>query len=59
VTGFSEGVRDFYERHHESAERARARRSYFYSYLTRMLRASIPAGAISVVGSGRAAPAAS
>jgi len=45
VTGFSEGVRDFYERHHESAERARARRPYFYAYLTRLLRACIPPGA--------------
>jgi SAM-dependent methyltransferase len=45
VTGVGEGVRDFYERHHETAERARARRRYFYAYLTRMLRARLPAGA--------------
>ena len=39
-----EEVRRFYEEHHESIERARQTRRYFYSYLTRALLARIPAG---------------
>jgi SAM-dependent methyltransferase len=37
-------VRRFYEEHHDSLERARHARRYFYSYLTRALQARIPAG---------------
>lgn len=45
MNGTSESVRSFYERHHESVERARARRGYFYGYLTRLIKARIPPGA--------------
>lgn len=41
----SEDVRSFYEQHHASAERARARRRYFYAYVTRLIKARIPPGA--------------
>jgi 2-polyprenyl-3-methyl-5-hydroxy-6-metoxy-1,4-benzoquinol methylase len=37
-------VRRFYEEHHDGIERARKARSYFYRYLTRVLRTRIPAG---------------
>ena len=39
-----EEVRRFYEDHHESIERARHARRYFYGYLTRALVGRIPAG---------------
>jgi SAM-dependent methyltransferase len=39
-----EEVREFYDRNHEGIERSRRARRYFYNYLTRVLRARIPAG---------------
>jgi SAM-dependent methyltransferase len=40
----AQAVRAFYEREHESVERFRARRRYFYGYLARLLKARIPPG---------------
>jgi SAM-dependent methyltransferase len=39
-----ESVRLFYEDHHESLERARRSRRYFYDTLTRILKARVPPG---------------
>lgn len=40
-----EEVKRFYEEKHESLERARRARRYYYDYLTRVLQARVPAGA--------------
>ena len=39
-----ERVRGFYEENHDSIERARHARRYFYGYMSRVLRARIPPG---------------
>ena len=39
-----EKVRAFYEENHEGIEKARRARRYFYSYLTRVLKARVPPG---------------
>jgi SAM-dependent methyltransferase len=44
TAALTETVRRFYEERHESVERARQRRGYFYGYLSRILQARIPAG---------------
>jgi SAM-dependent methyltransferase len=40
----TDGVRRFYEDNHEGIQKARRNRRYFYNYLSRVLRARIPAG---------------
>lgn len=37
-------VRRFYEEHHESLQASRRRNSYYYDYLTRVLRVRVPEG---------------
>lgn len=44
MSDLTESVRSFYEQHHESVERARGRRRYFYGYVTRLIKARIPRG---------------
>ena len=39
-----EEVRRFYEDHHESLERSRRARRYFYDYITRVMQARVPPG---------------
>jgi YD repeat-containing protein len=39
-----EGVRRFYETHHEGIERSRERHRYYYDSLTRILRVRVPEG---------------
>lgn len=49
----AEAIRSFYDRNHDSVERARARRGYFYGYLGRLLRARIPpAASVLEIGCG-------
>ena len=40
----AETVRHFYEENHDGIERARNARRYYYTYLTRVLRARLPPG---------------
>ncbi len=39
-----EGVRRFYDEHHESLERARRARRYYYAYVTNVMRARVQPG---------------
>jgi SAM-dependent methyltransferase len=39
-----DGVRRFYEEHHEGIERSRRRHHYYYDYLTRIFRVRVPEG---------------
>jgi SAM-dependent methyltransferase len=39
-----DGVRAFYEQNHEGIEKARRGRRYYYDYLSRVIRARVPAG---------------